>query len=546
MSVRRNGLGVVGRSRKIGTAVVSMALAAAGWSQGGADLPGEVACALTLRKAVIANAAHGQDLDVSLDIRGGKVVGAFAHAPRFNKMPAELDTTGLALAGGQLTGKLKVTIGWDGWMPTTGKAFSDEYTIDAGLADGQVDGKWRSNGAGTNTEGVVAGTFAPRASDTDLIRLTLACANAVDHHGKMGGRGLRTVITLQGGRAVGVRSIPAGSIADVACSMETPKYDLTLSGGKLTGSYEVKITPQEVSAQNPAQVYSYQVQGVVIGDGAGGTMAVARNGDALPETARFIATARRGPPPPMGDCTYKMTLHHALGQGKFIDVYLASTGGKITGGFASSPNFNNAMHIVEASRLTIGEGKVAGDLGVTVLPDSWIPPDHKPIPCVFALDCAVANGEIAGGFKGKAGGNAAEGALEGAQEDKLKLDNITGGTLRLENGLAGAGNHMARAFVSMEIKDGKVTGGRVGNNHDKEMKGPVTGGAFKLNGDQWTLRVEFTVESAGSVTRGKYVATASGTFVGSMAAGAFTCTHEQGRVKEGRCWFAASLGEKKK
>lgn len=516
-----------------------------GASGGGAAPQGDIACALTMRKAIVHNAAEGRDMNISLDIRGGKVVGAFGNAPRFNRMPAELDTAGLAVADGKLTGVMKVSIGWDGWVPVGGNPYKAEYTISAAMADGKVEGKWSSIGALTNVEGGIVGTFSPAASDTDVIRLTLGCANAVDHDGKMGGRYLKSVITLKDGKAVAVRSIPAGSIADVGCAMETPKFDLSLSNGRLTGAYQVRITPQSVSAKNPPVVYDYQVQGVVIGDGAGGKMAVARDGGDLKETALFTATARRGPPPPTGDCTYKMTLHHALGQGKFIDVYLASTGGKITGGFASSPNFNNAMHLVDTSKLAISEGKVAGDLGVTVLPDPWVPSDHKPIPCVFAIDCTVANGEVAGRFKGKAGENMVEQAIEGAQDDKLKLDNITGGTIRLENGLAGSGNHMARAFVSMDIKDGKVTGGKVGNNHDKGMKGPVTGGEFKLNGDEWTLKVEFTVESAGSATKGKYVATASGTFVGNMSAGAFTCTHERGRVKEGSFWFSASLAEKK-
>jgi hypothetical protein len=499
-----------------------------------------------MQKAVISNAAEGRDLNVSLDIRGGKVVGAFGNAPRFNKTPAEIDASGLALADGKLTGAMKVTIGWDGWVPTTGQPFTAEYALNATLANGKMEGKWSSAGGLTNVEGTVAGTFSAPASDTEVIRLTLACVNAVDHHGKISGRGLKSVITLKDGKAVGVRSIPAGSIADVGCSMETPAFDLSLSDGKLTGSYQVRITPQQVAAGVPPVVYTYQVRGIVIGNGAGGTMAVAKDGQALKETALFIATARRGPPPPMGDCTYKMTLHHALGQGKFIDVYLASTGGKLTGGFASSPNFNNAMHLVDTSKLTVGEGKVSGGLGVTVLADPWVPADHKPIPCAFTIDAAAADGEITGRFKGAAGTNQVDQALEGALDDKVKLDNVTGLTIRLENGLAGAGNHMARAFVSMDIKDGKVTGGKVGNNHDKGMKGPVTGGEFKLNGDEWTLKVEFTVESAGGATKGKYVATASGTFVGNMSAGAFTCSHEAGRVKEGSFWLAASLGSVRK
>jgi hypothetical protein len=105
---------------------------------------------------------------------------------------------------------------------------------------------------------------------------------------------------------------------------------------------------------------------------------------------------------------------------------------------------------------------------------------------------------------------------------------------------------MARAFVSMNIEDGKVTGGSVGNNHDRAMKGPVTGGEFRLNGDEWTLKVDFTLTGAGSATLGKYVATASGTFVGNMSAGAFTCSHEAGRVKEGSFWAALKTGADRK
>lgn len=512
---------------------------------GSAAGAGDVACALTLQKAVSGGSGEGRDLQVSLDIRDGKVVGAFGNAPRLNKTPARFNTEGLKVSDGKLAGTLKVTIASDGWVPANGQTYAADYAIDADLKDAKVEGKWSVSGATTN-EGTIAGTTSAPASDKEEIRLTLACFNAVDHDGKISGRGLKTVMTLKDGKAVAVRSIPAGSIADVGCSMETPKFDLTLSDGKLRGSYQVKITPQQVAAGQPIVVYTYQVDGVVIGNGAGGTMAVAKDGGALKETALFTATARRGPPPSMADCTYKMTLQHALGQGKFIDVYLASTGGKFTGGFASSPNFNNAMHLVDVSKLTLGEGKVTGDLGVTVLADPWVPADHKPIPCSFAIGASVASGEITGTFKGKAGEKAVEGAIEGGLDDKVNIASIAGMTLRLENGLAGSGNHMARAFVSMDIKDGKITGGGVGNNHDKSMKGSVTGGEFKLNGDEWTLKVEFTLVSAGSATLGKYVTTASGTFVGNMSAGAFTCSHEAGRVKEGSFWAAAKLAEEKK
>jgi hypothetical protein len=505
----------------------------------------DAALQLTLQKAVSAGSGEGRDFLVSLDVRGGKVVGGFGHAPRFNKMPAELDVKGLALAGGRLTGTLKASIAWDGWVPRDGKPVAADYRIDAAVAEGKVDGKWSVTNVPPR-EGALAGTCATPASDTELVRLTVACANAMDHQAKVSARGLKAVFVLKDGKGVAARAIPAGSIADVGCSMEVPKFDLKLSGGKLTGMFQVEVTPQQVSAGVPPVVYGYDVQGLVVGDGAGGTMAITKNGEALSDTARFIAAARRGAPPPMADCTYKVTLHHALGLGKFIDVYLASTGGKFTGGFASSPNFNNAMHTVDTSKLTVGEGKLTGDLGVTVQADPWIPRDHKPIPCAFALNAAVANGEITGRFKGTAGTNAVERALEGALDDKVKLDSVTGMTIRLENGLAGSGNHMARAFVSMDIRDGKVTGGSVGNNHDAQMKGTVTGGEFKLSGDEWALKTEFTLTGAGSATLGKYEATASGTFVGTMSAGTFRCAHESGRVKEGSFWAALKLGSEKR
>lgn len=511
----------------------------------GAEAPGDMACKLVLQQAVTTGAGEGRDLELSLDVRGGKVVAGFGRAPRFNKMPAALDLTGLACVDGKLTGVLTVRIESDGWVPAAGKPFIADYKIEGALADGKVTGKWSVTDPAP-IEGTIAGTTAPRAADTDLIRLTLACANAIDHHQKIGSRGLQAVLVLKDGKGVAVRAIPAGSIADVGCSMEVPKFDLKLADGKLTGMFEVKITPQGVEAGQPVVVYSYQVNGVAIGDGAGGTMSIAKDGVALKDTALFIATARRGEPPRTTDCTYKLTLHHALGAGKFIDVYLATSGGQFTGGFASSPNFNNAMHTVDVSKLKVGDGKLTGDLGVIVQADPWIPRDHQPIPCRFAIEAALADGEITGQFKGTAGTNAVVQALDGALNDKVKLDKVAGMTIRLENGLAGDGGHMARAFVSMELKDGKVVGGNVGNNHDRQMKGTVTGGTFKLTDDEWTLKVEFNLTGAGRATLGKYVATASGTFVGTMSAGVFTCSHEAGSVKQGTFWAAVKLTDDKR
>jgi hypothetical protein len=245
----------------------------------------------------------------------------------------------------------------------------------------------------------------------------------------------------------------------------------------------------------------------------------------------FVGTVRWGAPPEAGNALYKLTIHNALGTGQFLDLYLSATDGKITHGFGTSPNFNNATHEVDVAKLKLAGNKLTGDMPVTVLPDPWIPKDHKPIACAFVVDATIDGGEIAG--------TAGKFLLDGGLEPKPVAAVLTGGTVKLEAGLMGDAGYRSRAFVTFTAKDGKVTGGKVGNNHTK-LAGTVDGGEIKIENEHLVGKIQATITVGDGSTEGKYEFEVDTLMVGTAGAGGFT-TRMGEEKRTGRLWAVVKM-----
>jgi len=449
-------------------------------------------------------AGTGRFLDLRLELRDGQVVAGVGRAS-FTRSPAELDVTGLSVADGQVAGELKVNLVSDGYAAAT----NFTCKIEAPLA---VD------------------KFLPRPLPNGVARLTMNCENVVTQVAKKGG-GRRLVIELatRDGKAFAARAVPTGSMTDVAFATRATRCTVTSVDGKLAGEIEVALTQQ--SGDLKPILYVYTLDGRIVGDMATGRIATKCDGKDAGETGTFVASVRQGSAPAPGNALYKLTIHEALGAGKFVDLYLSTKDGKFTHGFGTSPNFNNATHEVDVTKLKLEGHKITGDVPVTVLPDPWIPKDHKPIACLFSVAAILEDGEVTG--------TAGQFALEGRIDAKPTNTALAGGAVKLEAGLMGDAGYRSRAFVAFTAKDGKVTGGKVGNNHTK-LAGTVDGGEIKIENEHLVGNIRATVTVGDGSTEGKYEFEINSLLVGTAGAGAFT-THFGERTKTGRLWAIVKL-----
>jgi len=82
-----------------------------------------------------------------------------------------------------------------------------------------------------------------------------------------------------------------------------------------------------------------------------------------------------------------------------VECGFSRRGGKWFAGTGRARTFNLARHDVDPAALTVASGRLAGKLAITLNPDPWVPPDHKPKHIRCEIDATVADGNIAGTFR---------------------------------------------------------------------------------------------------------------------------------------------------
>lgn len=478
---------------------------------------------------------EGADLHLYLvvDNAAGRVLRGFGLGPRFNRMPYALLPDALDVSQGRLRGKATVTIPSDGYVPRGGETLTVAVELDAKVSGETLEGTYEAHVGVETRKGAVTGRRFPEPKADAAQRLDLACEGAVyKTKGKRRARRLGIDLDAKDGRVVAARLVPPGSITDVGMIAKAGKHDLRIEDGRLTGRLEGTVRPQNAKDQPIA--YVWEIDGRVIGDRAAGRMAVTEDGQAAGE-GHFLAKVRAGAPDP-GDALYRLSLYGAVPPHNFMDLRLATRGGKVLHGFATTPNFNNSIHTVDLGGLALEGGRLTGEADVTIIPDAWIPRDRRPVPCTYTLDVAAAHGAAAGTFTGRFGESDAQGDVAGGLDPKPDLDRVTGLTLKLENGGFG------RGFLTLKYEGGTVAGGRVWNNHSN-LEGTID--AADLDWSNERIRGTVTVTVAkGGVKAGTYTCTVEGVLVGAMGAGTGTTVYAaDSSRKTTSFWVALKTGE---
>ncbi len=512
--------------------------------------------------SLILHDAFGEGRDINLHIAPGKdgVEGAFGDAPRFNKMPHVVDASQVRLQGDRLTGSVRITIPFDGWVPADGrplelkvtlnavageKAFKGTYDLDTvntepekplpPFATEQSKSKGTPSPGPTVTGGTLSGSRAAPTQPEQVCRLTLNCRSIVRKSARdRKGQGIGVVLSFKGGRSFAARMVPQGSMTDVAFTATAEEHNLKFDGQRLDGTLTALVYLNEKIDE--ATRYDLAFDGLVIGTVANGTIKVVKDGEPLGDEV-FQGDVAVGAPDP-ADALYRMTLHKAIPKHNHLNVLFTIRDGAILGGFAVSPHFNNSIHAVDFSGLRLDSGRVVGALSVTIIPDNWVPLDHQPVSCRYELDAKVVDGELMGKFTGTFGDTAVTGFVEGSTDRKEKLEQISGMTLKVENGVFG------RAFLSVRYEDGKFAGGHIWNNHDRALKGTVREATLDWSNER--IRGTLTLDSGhGDGNLPVYTCKVEGILVGNVGAGsADTSAADDGRQRMSTFWVAISPAKK--
>lgn len=371
----------------------------------------------------------------------------------------------------------------------------------------------------------VADKLQPRPASNALARVTLLCDNAI-------GTGLlRLDFAIRDGRAFAGKASPPGSLTAVGNALRVRRLDVTERDGKLTGEIVIHETPQQ--SFEPI-THTGTLTGSIIGNRVTGTLAIRHGETTSPETVTFTGHVRWGEAPDPGNAHYKLTLHEAFGFGRFLDLYLNTTDGKFTHGFATAPNFNNATHTVIVTSLNLTNRALAGNISVTILPDAWIPKEQRSMPCTYEIKAEMQDGQIAGMYRGQSGDTGVQNAMVGSYDEKPAAKPVTGATFQLENALLGADDEHSRVFVEAQLKAGQITGGKLTNHHG-ENAGSVTGGTLTITADRIAGTLQATVTNADNVKAGKYEFAVEIERVGNSGAGSFVGKLGED-TKRGRLW----------
>lgn len=479
-------------------------------------------------------------VQVFLREHDGAVTHAFALVPTFTKSSGLVDASALRRQKDVWDGSLKITIPSDGWNPPQGTTTQVELRVQTD-ASGTL--RWqRVNGQGEGT--VVVHPLSPQTFNPALGSLTAVGANpqvpgtviSKGHRAK----NLLIRLALCDDRVHLVLLREQASPVDTGNDIMVTKNDVRYSQGKWQGSIEAVVCHQENRAPVP---WVGQIEFVTIGSKIAGSLRV-KNGtteESFPLSGNVQPVAET----PENSILTPLFLFGALPSGANLECYLELKNGQVLTGFATGPNANNATHIVDAKNLFLKNGRLKGTMGVVLMADPWVPPDHLPRPMMVQIEAAVtaSGAAVAGTYNGRYGSEAITGVVGGLFQPSISASIASKVMIKFEDGLLGAGDKswFRRVFVGANLDaHGKVIGGKIGNNHSS-LTGTTDSGQFLCPPGRLEGEVSLSA-SAGNIQAGKYRFRFKGSRVGEMATGLFELLGTDNEVlKTGSFWASVDM-----
>lgn len=276
-----------------------------------------------------------------------------------------------------------------------------------------------------------------------------------------------------------------------------------------------------------------------------------------------LAPAAEIPAAADADATWAITLQGFFMDAKapgasqrHINLYLHRTGGAWGGAVATAtnrgkPTYNVALHLVDPSGLRREGDRVVGNVGLTIVPDPWVPADQKMRRFTVAIDAALSPsadgksyGTIGGEWKATYQGDDTDAALAAASVGREwtgrlggalgpnqagPSDDITA-NLQLFSFIPGAvkDEFSRRRGLRIGLRDGKVTGCQlalVSQTHQSydDVPQPIEGATLNVTTDAVSGTATVVTESVDGVELTMTVEL-SGSRLHDMVAGTWRAT----------------------
>jgi len=473
----------------------------------------------------------GKPMAIYFDIKNGAIKSAIAMSREFNRVPYNIDFSDLIIKDSTLSGAIGVKINSDGYTPKDGKALMCRIHLNIVFRNEKATGKYTGLLEQDEVKGMITGELRP-AKIVDPVRLVLDCENAIQDNVKSKLYNRRTTfsMSIRDGKVYGARFDPVGSIVDVSMQIHVKSTDMKIEGTKLT----LTTVSQIIRQQGDTIIATHIFDGFILGDAAAGTVRSRFGDKESPEPGSFLGKVSTGLSPiKSGNCLYSVVLYDVLPRGGYFKLFLSTTGGKITHGFATSPNSSNFTHSIDVSELKLNGSKLSGVVKVTLKPDSWT--SYKNPLCTFSINADVIDEEIIGTYSGSINNGNIKGDIDGSLYPKPILATMGKMTIKLENGLTGGKDWENRAFLNFDFKQNKILKGNISNNHT-DMKGTVDNGKVEFDENQISFDVNVTAAEGGNVDTGNYNFKGIGTVVGVYCAGSFQTYRDNKFVKKSNFW----------
>jgi len=467
-----------------------------------------------------------------MELKEGKSVAAISMSRDFNRVPYTADCSGLTFQDGTLSGILEVKVNSDGYTPKDNKTIQYKIRIEVPFRNGKAEGVYTALTKQDSITGKIIGDlWIPKS--TQPVHLIFDCENVlqIKDNGKLYQRRSIFTATVINGKVYGARFDPPGSIVDVSMQINVINADIKLNGPKLLA----KIVSQIITQAGDTIMANHLFDGYLIGDVAAGNVRLKLNGKECDEPGSFLGNVETGATQLQpGECLQTIVLYDVLPHGGFFKLFLNASGGKISHGFATSPNSSNFTHTIDVSELKLLGNKLSGIVRVILKPDSWTSWSNES--CLFNLKADIIEKEIIGSYTGSANNREVRGKLDGGLSVKPTLASKGNVTLKLENALTGGKDWENRTFLNFEIDKGKILQGKISNNHT-DMRGSVDSGELKINEKQISFDVNITAAAGGNVDTGNYNFKGTGTVAGVYCAGSFETFRNNKSIKKGNFWI---------
>jgi len=468
---------------------------------------------------------------IYFDIKNGTIKSAIGMSREFNRVPYNIDFSDLTINDSTLSGAIGVKVNSDGYTPKDGKALMYRIHLNVVFRNGKAAGEYTGLCEKNEVKGIVSGELRP-VKVVEPIRFVLDCENAIqdDASSKLYNRRTTFSMSIKDCKVYGARFDPVGSIVDVSMQIHVKSSDLKVEGTQL----KLTTVSQIIRQKGDTIIATHIFDGSILGNVAAGTVRSWLGDKESPEPGSFLGKVTTGLAPiKSGNCLYSVVLYDVLPRGGYFKLFLSSTSGIITHGFATSPNSSNFTHSIDISELKLNGSKLSGVVKVALKPDSWT--SYKTPLCIFSINADIIDTEIMGSYTGSINNGDIKGDIDGSLYLKPLLSTRGRMTIKLENGLTGGKEWENRAFLNFDFNEDEILKGNISNNHT-DMKGTVDNGQVKIDENQISFEVSITAAMGGNVDTGNYNFKGIGTVVGVYCAGSFQTFRDNKFVKEGNFW----------